>query len=82
LIFYVRPDSVEPAESRYSLVAVPDPSALIAVLSRALGVKAVVRKVRALYHAGGTRIAYGLMDRLGIGSEDLVEVAYADLLIS
>jgi predicted adenylyl cyclase CyaB len=112
LIFYVRPDSLEPVESRYSLVAVPDPPGLHEFLSQALGVKTVVRKTRSLYHAGqtrihlddveglgtfvelevvllpgespadGTRIAHDLMDRLGIGREDLVEVAYADLATS
>ncbi|MFC1800041.1 class IV adenylate cyclase [Candidatus Eisenbacteria bacterium] len=110
LIFYVRPDSPEPAESQYSLVVVSDPSGLLDTLSQAMGVKTVVRKVRALYHIGQTRvhldeveglgsfvelevvlapgenaeqgihIAHGLMEQLGIDDNELVRVAYADLL--
>jgi predicted adenylyl cyclase CyaB len=110
LIHYVRPDSIQPAESRYSLVAVQDPSGLLEALSRALGVRTVVRKTRALYNIGqtrihldevdglgafvelevvlapgesagqGTLIAQGLMEKLGVSDEDLVEVAYSDLL--
>jgi adenylate cyclase len=110
LIFYVRPDSREPAESLYSLTEVPDSLGLLQVLSKAMGVKIVVNKVRTLYRIGrtrvhldqveglgtfmelevvlgpdeslseGTDIARDLMDRLGIGGEDLVEAAYADLL--
>jgi adenylate cyclase len=112
LIFYDRPDSAEPSESLYSVTPVSDPAGLIDALSRAMGVKIVVRKVRTLYHSGstrvhldqveglgdfvelevvlapeesfsdGTRIADSLMERLGIRQVDLVEVAYADLLLS
>ena len=32
LIYYVRPDSIEPAESLYSLVSVQDPAALLCLL--------------------------------------------------
>jgi len=65
LIFYIRPDSLEPAESSYSLVAVSDSSGLLDTLSRAMGVKTVVRKVRSLYHAGQTRIHLDEVEGLG-----------------
>ncbi|MFH1314228.1 MAG: class IV adenylate cyclase [Candidatus Eisenbacteria bacterium] len=110
LIFYVRPDSLEPVESCYSRIVVSDSAGILDALSQAMGVKAIVRKRRALYHVGqtrihldeveglgnfvelevvlrsdespgdGTRIARSLMERLGVSNEDLVEVAYADLL--
>jgi predicted adenylyl cyclase CyaB len=65
LIFYDRPDSTEPAESRYSVISVSDPAGLIDALSRALGVKTVVRKVRNLYHSGNTRIHLDQVEDLG-----------------
>ena len=65
LIFYVRPDSLEPAESSYSLVAVSDSRGLLDILSQAMGAKTVVRKVRTLYHTGQTRIHLDEVEGLG-----------------
>ena len=66
LIFYVRPDSPEPAESHYSLVAVSDSCGLLDVLSQAMGVEIVVRKVRSLYHIGQTRVHLDEVEDLGV----------------
>ena len=65
LIFYERPDTEEPMASTYSLVVVPDPPALKAALSAALGVRGVVSKRRTLYLAGETRIHVDEVDGLG-----------------
>ncbi len=65
LIFYERPDTEEPTASSYSLVAVPDPAALKAALTAAIGVRGVVSKRRTLYLAGETRIHIDEVDGLG-----------------
>ena len=110
LIHYHRPDSVEPVGSEYTKAPIEDPLSLEEVLSRALGVRGVVRKSRKLYRVGPTRIhfdrveglgnfmelevvvapgedsesaidvAKGLMARLAIAPEDLIESAYIDLI--
>ena len=108
LIHYRRADGRGPVESDYLIAATAEPRRLGALLSRALGRRGVVRKVRALYHAGSTRIhldeveelghfveletvlpagrsrdegrreVVRLMERLGIGPDDLVATAYID----
>jgi adenylate cyclase len=110
LIHYRRPDGPEPEESDYLIAPTAEPGRLGGLLSRALGSRGVVRKVRTVYHVGATRIhldeveglgsfieletvlspgrsrddgrreASRLMDRLGIGPDDLVAKAYIDLL--
>jgi len=110
LLHYRRPDGREPEESDYLIATTAEPRRLGALLSRALGRRGVVRKVRTLYHVGATRIHLDqveglgdfveletvlspgrsrddgrretdrLMDRLGIGPDDLVATAYIDLL--
>jgi len=65
LIFYERPDTEEPASSTYSLVPVPDPAALKAALTAALGIRGVVKKRRTLYLAGETRIHIDEVEGLG-----------------
>jgi predicted adenylyl cyclase CyaB len=56
LIHYSRPDTPDPAESRFERAAVGDAPALRALLSSALGVAGTVRKRRLLYHVGRTRV--------------------------
>jgi predicted adenylyl cyclase CyaB len=110
LIFYERPNSVEPTECRYSLSTTSTPDKLKDILSQALGVRGTVKKQRTLYMAGQTRIhiddvdeigrfvelevvlepdqsetdgiqiAHELMEELGIPKEDLIDVAYIDML--
>lgn len=110
LIFYQRPDSTGPAESRFSKTPVDEPITMLTVLGDALGIVGEVRKRRELYLVGQTRIhldevedlgtfvelevvltddqtaadgeatAHRLMADLGIGEDDLIDVAYVDLL--
>ncbi len=49
LIWYARPDTQAPKASDYTLVPVPEPEALKAVLAAALGVRGVVRKRREIF---------------------------------
>jgi len=65
LIFYQRPDTAGPKPCLYSIAPVADPMALKAVLSQALGIRAVVRKRRTLYMLGQTRIHLDEVDGLG-----------------
>ena len=65
LIQYERRDAKLPSESRYLCVPTPDPEALRAALTRALGVRAVVRKTRTVHLAGRTRIHLDRVEGLG-----------------
>jgi predicted adenylyl cyclase CyaB len=65
LIQYERPDTRAPSESRYVVAPVPEPEVLRAALSRALGVRAVVRKIRTVHLAGRTRIHLDRVEGLG-----------------
>ena len=66
LIFYHRPDDPSAARlSRYHLVPVPDPVAMKALLSAALGVRAVVRKRRELHLYENVRIHLDAVENLG-----------------
>ncbi|MEJ2084900.1 MAG: class IV adenylate cyclase [Acidobacteriota bacterium] len=110
IIYYDRADSVEPTASDYQKALVADALGLEDVLSRALGVRGVVRKERKLYRVDRTRIhldrveglgnfmelevelapgdssqvaadvAEALMTQLAVGEEDLIDLAYVDLL--
>lgn len=70
LIYYERPDSAEPKESRYAISPTPDPDGLARALSFALGVRGAVRKSRTLYLVGPTRIHLDSVEGLG----DFVEL--------
>ncbi|UCD48842.1 MAG: class IV adenylate cyclase [Phycisphaerales bacterium] len=65
LIYYERSDESEPKESRYAIHRTVDPSGLRALLSAALGVRAVVRKRRILYLIGATRVHLDQVEELG-----------------
>jgi adenylate cyclase, class 2 len=65
LIAYARADLTGPKVSHYRLVPVPDPAALTAALTDALGVRAVVEKARRLLLWRGVRIH--LDDVAGLG---------------
>lgn len=65
LIYYERPDSAEPKESRYAIHRTADPDGLIGMLSLALGVRGVVRKRRTLYLIGRTRVHLDSVEGLG-----------------
>jgi adenylate cyclase class IV len=65
LIFYTRADATGPRESNYIVVSTPEPDALRDVLAAALGIAGRVRKRRALYLAGQTRIHIDDVEGLG-----------------
>lgn len=65
LIYYERPDSTQPKESRYLIHRTSDPDGLRQVLAAALGVRGTVRKQRTLYLVGPTRIHLDKVDDLG-----------------
>ena len=65
LIYYVREDAAGPKRSNYLLCSTTDPVSLGAVLEAALGVRGVVRKQRALYQVGETRIHLDEVEGLG-----------------
>jgi predicted adenylyl cyclase CyaB len=65
LIQYERSDARLPTESRYVCAPTHDPEALRAALTRALGVRAVVRKTRTVHLSGRTRIHLDRVEGLG-----------------
>ena len=65
LIYYERPDQDGPKRSDYHLFETTDPEPLKSVLSRALGVRGTVRKVRTLYLVGQTRVHLDEVENLG-----------------
>ncbi len=70
LIYYERPDTALPVESGYALVSTTRPDALLDVLTRSVGAIGVVRKQRALYLIGQTRVHLDRVEGLG----DFVEL--------
>jgi adenylate cyclase len=65
LIFYNRPDTLEPKECQYIISPTPSPGSLRDVLSHSLGIKGLVRKQRTLYLVGQTRIHLDEVEGLG-----------------
>lgn len=65
LIFYDRPDQEGPKHSEFYTTPVPDPDSLKDCLSRAVGIKGVLRKVRTLYMVGQTRVHVDQVEGLG-----------------
>lgn len=65
LIGYERPDLRGPKVSEYLRTPVPDPAVLREILTRSLGVRAVVHKRRAVFLVGQTRIHLDDVDGLG-----------------
>jgi predicted adenylyl cyclase CyaB len=76
LIAYRRPDTAGPKTSEYFVYPTAHPARLEEVLSRALGVRGVVRKRRFLYLVGSTRIHLDEVE--GLGSFLELEVVLAD----
>lgn len=65
LIHYERKNSVGPKISNYSIYSTSAPESLHSLLASALGIRGVVRKKRALYQAGQTRIHLDEVEGLG-----------------
>jgi predicted adenylyl cyclase CyaB len=76
LIFYRREDRHGPKSSDYFISKVSDPQLLCAVLSRALGVRGIVRKKRRLFLIGQTRVHLDEVE--GLGSFVELEVVLRD----
>jgi len=70
LIFYERPDRHGPRESSYVVASTVAPDAVREALARAYGQTGRVRKTRALYHVGRTRVHVDRVEGLG----DFVEL--------
>ena len=65
LIQYDRPDTAGPKGSEYAMVRTDEPDRLVETLSRALGVRGVVRKRRTLLLVGQTRVHLDEVEGLG-----------------
>jgi predicted adenylyl cyclase CyaB len=65
LIYYERQDSEGPKQSNYFIVPTQQPKALAETLSKALGIKGIVRKKRLLFLKGPTRIHLDIVEGLG-----------------
>jgi predicted adenylyl cyclase CyaB len=65
LIAYERPDLAGLKESRYRLIAVPEPVELKNALAGTLGIKVVVNKSRRLFILGDVRIHLDHVEELG-----------------
>ncbi len=65
LIYYDREEDAGHRQSDYFVTAVPDAASALEVLSRALGVRAVVRKQRTLVLLDTTRIHFDNVEGLG-----------------
>ena len=65
MVYYERADVAGPKKSDYFIAETSDPEVLKAVLSKALGVRGVVRKKRRLYLVGQTRIHIDEVEGLG-----------------
>lgn len=65
LIYYERPDQGGPKRSDYQIFETGDAERLKLTLSRALGIRGIVRKTRYLYLVGQTRIHVDDVEGLG-----------------
>ena len=65
LIYYERPDTLEPKESFYLRTATAEPDALTDALQAALGLRGIVHKQRTLYLIGQTRLHLDRVEGLG-----------------
>ncbi len=110
LIYYDRPNSLEPSQSDIAISFTENPDTLKSVLAKSNGIRGIVKKKRTLYKYGQTRIhlddvrglgkfielevvlrsdqtskdgesiANKLMDKFNIHKNDLIDVAYIDLI--
>lgn len=65
LVYYERPASTGPKESKYLVHRTTEPVRLGTVLAASLGVRGVVRKSRTLYIIGPTRVHLDRVEGLG-----------------
>ena len=76
MIYYGRPDTPSAKRSRYSVVRIDEPDLLREVLAEAVGVRGTVKKRRALYRIGRTRVHLDEVE--GLGSFIELEVVLAE----
>ena len=76
LIYYFRPNTTDPAQSRYFRLSVPRPKLVKKICSGVFGIKGVVRKQRTIYLVGDTRIHLDEVE--GLGSFVEIEVVLPD----
>jgi predicted adenylyl cyclase CyaB len=69
LIYYERPDTPGPKASDYEVVRTAEPGKLRDVLTAALGVRGIVKKVRMIAWTGQTRIHLDDVGDLGLFAE-------------
>ena len=65
LIYYIRADSSGPKVSQYEISVINEPESLKNILTSSLGVRGVIKKQRALYKIGFTRIHFDQVEGLG-----------------
>ncbi|XP_041365704.1 uncharacterized protein LOC121380794 [Gigantopelta aegis] len=65
LIYYNRPDKPGPKLSDYHVTIIENPGSLKTTLSKAYGIKGVVKKERRLYLVGQTRVHVDSVEGLG-----------------
>jgi predicted adenylyl cyclase CyaB len=65
LIYYERAEASEQRESDYTVTPIPDPAGVRDILTRALGLRAVVQKRRTLVLLDTTRIHFDNVEGLG-----------------
>ena len=80
LIYYERPDTELPTESRYFVAPTSQPAALEAALSKALGVRGEVHKSRVVHHVERTRVHLDQVDGLGAFLELEVVLANSETI--
>jgi len=78
LIQYEREYSFEPVESHYILCPIDNPATLKEALTKALGVRAVVRKKRTVHFVGQTRVHLDEVENLGLFIELEVVLGQGD----
>jgi len=86
LIFYNRIDSQGPKLSDYHITETDDSCGLKSVLTKAYGIRAVVKKQRSLYMSGRTRLHFDQVENLGkfielevvLSNEDSIEGGEAE----
>ena len=65
LVYYTRPDTSGPKHSDYFIYETNQPAVLADILTKALGVRGIVKKTRYLYLVGQTRIHMDEVEGLG-----------------
>lgn len=79
LIYYERDNQAGPKQSNFSLLEVPDPEALKAILSASNGIKVTVEKQREIFFIGNVKFHLDTLAQLGQFVEIEASNKYAPL---